>query len=178
MRFLSWAPWRARFTGQDCRVAYPWEYQSHHDLYKDGTPWNCSVHDLYSYKCGATEKHFSCICFRSSLCSLSSSVYMCQCLHLRRLQMVIWFTQDYTTEPVCRPRSLTRLCMAFWQKVTLIKMLGGYTVPLQCQIQQSYLVTAISLFPFPYGHLETEAPERERKWSCSVMSNSLRPHGL
>ena len=142
MRFLSWAPWRARFTGQDCRVAYPWEYQSHHDLYKDGTPWNCSVHDLYSYKCGATEKHFSRICFRSSLCSLSSSVYMCQCLHLRRLQMVIWFTQDYTTEPVCRPRSLTCLCMS--ERVcTLVSLL--LMRHQSCQIKASSLWSHLTL---------------------------------
>ena len=51
---------------------------------------------------------------RACICALSYSVCMYLCLHLCRCQMVIWLTQDCTTEPVCRPRFLTCLCTAFW----------------------------------------------------------------
>ena len=51
-----------------------------------------------------------------------------------RLQMVICLTQDYAKEPVFRPLFAMVIAWNPDNKVTLIKMLGKYTVSLQRQV--------------------------------------------
>ena len=48
--------------------------------------------------------------------------------------MVICLTQDYATEPVFRPLFAMVIAWNPDNKVTLIKMLGKYTVSLQRQV--------------------------------------------
>ena len=66
-----------------------------------------------------------------------------------RLQMVQWLIQDYTTEPVVRPRSLPwslhSVLIIRWPS---LKCLKKYTVPKQCQLWQSYYNTYGWLLPF------------------------------
>ena len=63
MRPLSWALWGPGVLGHTCRVAQLCGCQSPHDLCKNGTFWNCSVHNLCNCMCDPVKQHFSCICF-------------------------------------------------------------------------------------------------------------------